>query len=130
MQTFDAWKPPYDKLLEFAKTIPAQAGSAGDKTKTPAVPPNLALFALNCRNVAYANQFFDQNRKNKNVNMATLAEITALVGEAQLAKNICDKRGTTANGFQDKGDLLQQVWNNTPPGNAAAAVDALKYAYA
>lgn len=106
-------------LRDFAATIPAQAGSA----------VNLALFGLNCLNVACANKFFPDGVKNSNVNLATQEEIAALIGNAGMAREIVDKRKQTANGFQNLDDLIGQVWGTAPPSNATTTLAPLTYAY-
>lgn len=106
-------------LRDFAATIPAQAGSA----------VNLALFGLNCLNVACANKFFPDGVKNSNVNLATQEEIAALISNAGMAREIVDKRKQTANGFQNLDDLIGQVWGTAPPSNATTTLAPLTYAY-
>ncbi len=98
VKEFADGKNALDQLANFADTIPAQAGSR----------VNVALFALNCLNVAYANKFFPDARPNTNVNLATQEELAALIGSA-FAEKCCEVRKTTANGFQDEPDLLRQV---------------------
>jgi len=115
VKLFPEGEAALNKLTAFAATIPAQAGSA----------TNLALFALNTLNVAYANQFFSAANPNRNVNLAAESELKELLNEEKGAAEICAKRKTTANGYRNRDEIIKEIWAGFPP----LKLDAIKHTY-